>query len=262
MDVEAKITAATKALVPVHLYGQACDMTRLQEIARAHRLMLVEDCAQAIGARWRGRMAGTIGDAGCLSFYPTKNLGALGDAGAVITDSADIAARARMLRNYGQTDRYHHATFGINSRLSELQAALLRVKLRHLLDWTERRRAIASAYRAGIAGLDLLPDRDGNDGVWHLFPVRTRDRDGFMARMLERGVPTLIHYPVPVSRQPAFPGAPRQTSTRSDVFAAEVASLPLYPELAPAEVERVIAAANESAPKLDAAPSVARRGGR
>jgi dTDP-4-amino-4,6-dideoxygalactose transaminase len=244
--VESRITSATKALLPVHLYGQSCDLTRLLDIARRHDLLVVEDCAQAIGARWLGRRVGTIGDVGCFSFYPTKNLGALGDAGAVTTDSDEIARQARVLRNCGQTDRYHHVAPGLNSRLSELQASLLRVKLSRIEAWNERRRQIAGVYRAGLRGVDTLHTPEGSDSVWHLFPVRAGSRDAFRAAMLERGVQTLVHYPRAVSRQPTFPGTRPAASPRSDDFATEVVSLPIYPELTDWEVDHVVAAANES----------------
>lgn len=246
-DVASKITPDTRALVPVHLYGQCCDMTSLLDIARRHELMLVEDCAQAIGARWLDKPSGTIGDVGCLSFYPTKNLGAMGDAGAVVTNSEDIASRARMLRNYGQTDRYHHVLPGFNSRMSELQAAVLRVKLGHVKDWNRRRQVIAGAYRRGLRGVESIRTDERGEAVWHLFPVLARDRAGFMTAMSERGVQTLIHYPVPVSRQPAFHGRRPSPSPHSDLFAARVVSLPIYPELSDREVDLVIAAANENA---------------
>ena len=245
-SVESRITGATRAVVPVHLYGQCCDLTRLLDLARRHDLIVVEDCAQAIGARWQGQRAGTVGLAGCLSFYPTKNLGAIGDAGAVVTNSEEVAARARMFRNYGQSDRYHHVLPGaINSRLSELQAALLRVKLPGVERWNRRRGEIAAAYHRGLTGPRPLRVDERGDAVWHLFAVLVDDRARFMSAMAERGVQTLIHYPVPVSRQPAFSGSRPSASPLSDPFAESVVSLPIYPELSDREVELVIGAANE-----------------
>ncbi|MDO8678789.1 MAG: DegT/DnrJ/EryC1/StrS family aminotransferase, partial [Acidobacteriota bacterium] len=203
--IEQAITPRTRALLPVHLYGQPADMRQIEAIASRHHLAIVEDAAQAHLATSDGRHVGTIGVAGAISFYPTKNLGALGDGGAVITRDAALAARIKRLRNGGQTSRYHHQEAGANSRLDEMQAAILRARLHYLGGWTARRRAIAAAYRSGLDGAALTVPREFDAGhVYHLFPVLTPHRDAFMAHMSERGIETLIHYPVPIPQQPAL----------------------------------------------------------
>jgi dTDP-4-amino-4,6-dideoxygalactose transaminase len=238
----AAITPRTRALLPVHLYGQSADMTPLLALAERHGLALVEDCAQAHLCTSEGRPVGTMGIAGAFSFYPTKNLGALGDGGAVVTRDASLAQRLRRLRNGGQVTRYHHEEAGANSRLDEMQAAVLRARLPFLAGWTERRRHIARAYREGLAGTAVcVPPQCDAGHVHHLFPVLTPDRTAFQAHLLAQGVETLIHYPVPIPRQPALAALhPRQCAV-ADRVCSEVCSLPLYPALSNAEVERVIA---------------------
>ena len=229
---EAAITPRTRALLPVHLYGQPADMTALAAIADRHRLALVEDAAQAHLATAGGRPAGTIGVAGAFSFYPTKNLGALGDAGAVITKDEALAARIKRLRNGGQTSRYHHQEPGANSRLDELQAAVLRARLRFLPAWTAQRRELAAQYRRLLPGAPIEVPREFEAGhVYHLFPVLTTERDAFQAHLSGRGVETLIHYPVPIPRQPALAGADPAVCPVADRVCREVVSLPLYPSL-------------------------------
>ena len=233
-------------MLPVHLYGQPADMTAILAVAARHGLAVVEDCAQAHLATSEGRPVGTMGVAGAFSFYPTKNLGALGDGGAVVTGDAALAARVARLRNGGQTSRYQHEEAGANSRLDEMQAAILRARLPYLRRWTDRRRRIAAAYRAGLDAPDirLLPQFDEGH-VHHLFPVIAADRAALQARMAAQGVETLIHYPVPIPRQPALaPTAPRQCPV-ADRICAEVLSLPIYPGLTDAQVGQVIAAANQ-----------------
>jgi dTDP-3-amino-3,4,6-trideoxy-alpha-D-glucose transaminase len=244
--LEAAITSRTRAVLPVHLYGQPADMTAILAVAARHGLAVVEDCAQAHLATSEGRPVGTMGVAGAFSFYPTKNLGALGDGGAVVTRDAALAARVARLRNGGQTSRYHHEEAGANSRLDEMQAAILRARLPYLSRWTDRRRRIAAAYRAGLDSPDvrLLPRFDEGH-VYHLFPVLAPDRSAVQARMAARGVETLIHYPVPIPRQPALaPATPCQCPV-ADRLCAEVLSLPIYPALTDAQVGQVIAAANQ-----------------
>ncbi|HEX4914308.1 MAG TPA: DegT/DnrJ/EryC1/StrS family aminotransferase [Vicinamibacterales bacterium] len=242
--VEAAITPRTKAVMPVHLYGQAADMRPLEAIAAKHRLALVEDAAQAQLATADGRPVGTIGVAAATSFYPTKNLGALGDGGAVLTRDAQLAARIKRLRNGGQTTRYHHEEPGANSRLDEMQAAILRARLPFLAAWTTRRRAIARAYREGLAGAALRVPREFDRGhVYHLFPVLTDSRDAFQQHMRERGVETLIHYPVPIPRQPALQAASPAMCAVADRVCAQVVSLPMYPALSDTAVAAVVAAA-------------------
>jgi dTDP-4-amino-4,6-dideoxygalactose transaminase len=242
-NVEAAVTPRTAAILPVHLYGQPADMTAIAAIATRHNLTIVEDACQAHLATSEGRPVGTIGAAGAFSFYPTKNLGALGDAGAIITSDAALATRLKRLRNGGQTDRYHHLEFGVNTRLDEMQAAVLRARLPLLHGWTIRRRALASRYRAALAGAPVIvpPERDPGH-VYHLFPIRVTSRDAFQAHMRAQGIETLIHYPVPIPRQPAMAGITTVDCVITDQVCNEICSLPLHPALTDAEVDRVAAA--------------------
>jgi dTDP-3-amino-3,4,6-trideoxy-alpha-D-glucose transaminase len=242
-SLEAAIGERTRAVVPVHLYGQCADVEAIVELCEPRGIAVVEDCAQAHGAELRGRPAGTIGAAGAFSFYPTKNLGALGDGGAVVTGDPEVAERLFRLRHYGQVDRYRHESFGVNSRLDEIQAAVLRAKLPHLTDWTERRRRIAQVYSEALRGggvepLAVLPDRGH---VFHLYVARAPDRERFQQALADRGVATLIHYPIPIHRQAPFVGladgpVPLQGSEK---LCRTVVSLPLFPGLTDAEAEHV-----------------------
>jgi dTDP-3-amino-3,4,6-trideoxy-alpha-D-glucose transaminase len=241
--VEAAITPRTAAILPVHLYGQPADMVAIETIARRHNLVIVEDACQAHLASSAGRPVGTIGAAGAFSFYPTKNLGALGDAGAIITSDASMAARLKRLRNGGQTNRYHHLEFGVNTRLDEMQAAVLRARLPRLAGWTTRRRALAARYRAALDGAPLTVPPECDPGhVYHLFPVLSAERERFQAHLKASGVETLIHYPVAIPQQPALSDlatAPCPIATR---VCDEVFSLPLHPALSDAEVDTIAAA--------------------
>ena len=240
----AAITSRTRAILPVHLYGQPADMTPLEALAAKHNLAIVEDAAQAHLATAQGRAVGTIGVAAATSFYPTKNLGALGDGGAILTNDAQLAARVKRLRNGGQTSRYHHQEAGVNTRLDEMQAAILRARLRYLRGWTDRRRSIAARYRAGLSSAHVHLPREFDAGhVYHLFPVLTDQRDRFQAHMSSRGVETLIHYPVPIPRQPAVASANPAMCPVCDRVCAQVVSLPMYPGLSNEAVAAVIAAA-------------------
>jgi dTDP-4-amino-4,6-dideoxygalactose transaminase len=220
-------------------------MAALAAIAGRHGLALVEDAAQAHLATAGGRPVGTIGAAGAFSFYPTKNLGALGDGGAVITGDAALAARIRRLRNGGQTSRYHHQEPGANSRLDEIQAAVLRARLPFLPSWTTRRRSLAADYRRLLNGapVDVPPEFDPGH-VYHLFPVLSARRDAFQAHMKSCGIETLIHYPVPIPRQPALAGAAPAACPVAERVCAEVVSLPLYPALRPEDLAAVAVAAS------------------
>jgi dTDP-4-amino-4,6-dideoxygalactose transaminase len=240
---EAAITPRTAAIMPVHLYGQPADMAAFQAIASGHSLALVEDACQAHGATSCGRPVGTFGAAGAFSFYPTKNLGALGDAGAVTTDDAPLAARLKRLRNGGQTDRYHHPEFGVNSRLDEMQAAVLRARLPLLAAGNARRRALAARYRAALAdGPVVVPPECDPGHVYHLFPILARDREAFQAHLAAQGIGTLVHYPVPLPRQTAFGSAAPAVCPIADRVCAEVCSLPLHPRLSDADADEVAAA--------------------
>lgn len=242
----AAITPATRAMLPVHLYGQPADLDPILALACQHGLSVIEDAAQAHGARYKGRRIGAHGDVVCWSFYPGKNLGALGDAGAITTNRADLADRIRVLRNYGSRVKYVNEVQGVNSRLDPIQAAVLRAKLPHLEAWTDGRRAIAAAYAEGLkeCGLILPHVPDWADPVWHLYVVRSPDRDGLQKRLAEAGVGTLIHYPIPPHMQAAYADlglAPDALPLARDL-AREVLSLPMGPQLAMADAERVIAA--------------------
>ena len=240
---EARITPRTRAIIPVHLFGQAADLTALEAVARASGVALVEDCSQAHLATAGGRPVGTVGVAGAFSFYPTKNLGALGDGGAVVTGDRALDARVRRLRNGGQAARYDHQEAGVNSRLDELQAAVLRARLPRLAGWTARRRAIAARFRAGLAasGVTPVPELDAGH-VYHLFPVRHPKRDHLRAALDAAGVDTLIHYPVPLHEQRAFASANPAPCPVAAAASAELVSLPLHPGLLDAQVDRILAA--------------------
>jgi dTDP-4-amino-4,6-dideoxygalactose transaminase len=244
--LEAAITPRTKAIVPVHLYGRMADMAPILAFAEQHALPVVEDCAQAHGATYRGWAAGSMGACGCFSFYPTKNLGALGDGGMVVTDDAALAEKLRRLRQYGWERKYYSAEpAGINSRLDELQAALLRVKLRHLPAWNVRRRELAEIYDDLLAGADvILPEASpqGED-VYHLYVVRSERRDQLQAALQEQGIGTDIHYPLPAHLQPIYTElAPAGGLPITERLAREVLSLPMYPELSDDEARAVATA--------------------
>lgn len=240
---EAAITPRTAAIMPVHLYGQAADMNAFLAIASRHGLAIVEDACQAHGATCAGRPVGTFGAAAAFSFYPTKNLGALGDAGAVATSDASLAERLKRLRNGGQTDRYHHPEFGVNSRLDEIQAAILRARLPLLAAGNARRRVIAARYRAALAhGPAGVPPECDSGHVYHLFPVLVGDRDAFQAHLAAQGVGTLVHYPIPLPRQPAFARYSPAECPIADRVCADVCSLPLHSRLLDADADVVAAA--------------------
>jgi len=228
----AAVTPRTRAIMPVHLYGQPADMPAIAALAERHGLAIVEDCCQAHLATCGGRPVGSFGVAAAYSFYPTKNLGALGDGGAITVNDAALAARLRRLRNGGQTDRYHHAEFGVNSRLDEMQAAILSARLAWLPAWTTTRRELAAVYRAALAGADVAdvtvpPELDAGH-VYHLFPVLSDRRDAVRERLKDRGVETLIHYPVPIPRQPALAGERPGACPIADRVCDRVFSLPLH----------------------------------
>ena len=244
-NVEAALTSRTRAIMPVHLYGQAAEMRPLEALASRHNLALIEDAAQAHLATSDGRPVGTIGIAAATSFYPTKNLGAAGDGGAVLTRDAQLAARVKRLRNGGQSSRYRHDEFGVNSRLDEMQAAILRARLHYLPAWTARRRAIAARYRAALQGADINVPREFDSGhVYHLFPVLTAERDRFQSHMKQRGVETLIHYPLAIGRQPALAAASPAMCPIADQLCSQVVSLPMYPGLKDSAVIIVAEAAS------------------
>ncbi len=239
----AAVTSRTRAIVPVHLYGQAADMPALMKVARAGNLAVVEDCCQAHLSRCAGQPVGSFGAIAAYSFYPTKNLGALGDGGALTTNDRRLADRTRRLRNGGQTDRYQHGEFGVNSRLDEIQAAILSARLAWLPSWTAERRGLASQYRAALANAPVTVPAERDPGhVYHLFPVLSENRAALREHLTARGVETLIHYPIPIPRQPAFAVERPAPYPVADRVCAEVFSLPLHPGMTPQTVEDVAAA--------------------
>jgi hypothetical protein len=244
---EEKITPRTRCLVAVHLFGRMAPMKRLCEIAEEHGLVLLEDCAQAHGASLEGRKAGSFGLAGCYSFYPTKNLGALGDGGMVVTDEPSVAEKIRSLRNYGKADRDRLESVGMNSRLDELQALFLRLKLKRLDQWNRRRRELAKRYMEGLSGLPLRPPAWDEGHCFHLFVVECGGRDRLRRFLTERGVETMIHYPVPLHLQPPFldGGRPRTSCPVAERAASRLLSLPLYPQLREEEQDRVMEAVHD-----------------
>lgn len=237
--IEAAITPDTRAIIAVHLYGEPADMNALRAIADRHGLRLIEDAAQAHGARYKGRRTGSLGDAAAFSFYPTKNLGALGDGGAVTTSDDALANEIRLLRNYGSHIKYQHDIAGYNTRLDELQAALLRVKLPQLDTHNAQRRQVAQAYLDGladIAALSLPRAPDFAEPVWHLFVVRTAQRDALARALAEQGIDTMIHYPCPAHKQGAYNGQAFPSLAATEALSREILSLPMWPGLDPAPV--------------------------
>ncbi len=245
------ITPRTRAIMPVHLYGRMADMDAIMAVADRYGIPVIEDCAQAHGAIWRGKPAGSIGALGCFSFYPTKNLGALGDGGAITTNDETLAEKVRRLRQYGWERKYYtRDAGGLNSRLDELQAAILMVKLRHLPAWNARRRAIAAQYRALLADTSLILPEAPPDGdhVFHLYVIRTAERDAVQTRLREQGIGTDIHYPLPTHLQPVYAQfAPPGGLPTTERLAQEILSLPMFPELTDDEVRAVATAVGRAA---------------
>ena len=244
-DVAARITPQTKAILPVHIYGHPCEMEPIMELAAQHNLHVIEDCAQAIGARWHGKAVGSWGDVGCFSFFPSKNLGCFGDGGMCLTQNKEVFERIEMLRRHGGRVKYYHEEVGLNSRLDELQAAILRVKLPHLDKWTNARRAIAVRYRAAfadVAAIQMVAEREGADAVYHQFTILVDDRDALQAKLKEAGVQTMIYYPVPLHLQTVHAdlGYKKGDFPVAEHAAARCLSLPMYPELSIEDQNRVI----------------------
>ncbi len=247
--LEEAITDKTKAILVVHLYGQACQMDKVMEVAQKHNLRVVEDCAQSHGAKFHGKMTGSFGDVGCFSFYPSKNLGAFGDAGAITTDNPDIAEKIRVFRNYGSEKRYYNMVVGVNSRLDEMQAGLLRVKLQHLDELNEERTALASRYMEKITNpLVHLPKvRDGATSVWHQFVIHCDKRDELKAYLEEYEIGTIIHYPLPPHLQECYQYLEHKKGDFpvAEKYADEVLSLPIYSGMTMEEVDEVARVINE-----------------
>lgn len=252
--IEEAISERTKAILPVHLYGQPADMDPIMDIARRHGLVVIEDAAQAHGARYKGRAVGAIGDIGCFSFYPGKNLGAYGEGGALVTHDPGHARTARMLRDWGQEGKYNHVLKGFNYRMDGIQGAILNVKLRHLEDWTEARRAHAAHYSKELGGtaLEVPVEMPGNRHVYHVYVVRTPDREALQHGLQDEGIATGIHYPTPVHLLPAYAdlGYRKGEFPHSEQAASEVLSLPMYPELTGAQIDTVVAAVRKTLDRI------------
>jgi dTDP-4-amino-4,6-dideoxygalactose transaminase len=250
--LEAAITPRTKAIMPVHLYGQMADMDAIKAVAERHGLPIIEDACQAHGAEYKGHRAGSIGALGCFSFYPGKNLGACGEGGIAVTNSDEHAKMLRMLRDWGQEQRYHHVLKGFNYRMDGIQGAILRVKLRHLEDWTEARRAHATRYSVllrGIGNVKTPVEAANRRHVYHVYAVRTPDRDGLQRALLAEGIQSGLHYPVPVHLQKAHADLGHKVGDFpvSEAASREVLSLPIYPEMTSRQVEQVVAAVEQDA---------------
>jgi len=247
--IEKAITPNTKAILAVHLYGQACDMTRIMDIAQRYGLRVVEDCAQSHGNHWLGKTVGSFGDIGCFSFYPSKGCGAFGDAGCITTDSEELANACRVFRNYGSEKRYHNQVVGTNSRLDEMQAGLLRVKLKHLEDFNRERCIIAQRYMKEMKNsyVNLPKIRPGADSTWHQFVIHTPRRDELQSYLKEQGIGTLIHYPIPphLSEAYLYLGKKAGDYPIAEQFANEVLSLPMYNGMTAEEQDYVIKAIND-----------------
>ncbi len=244
--VEALITPRTKAIIPVHLYGQMVDMQALLKISAKHKIPVIEDVAQATGASYKGALAGTLGEFSAFSFYPSKNIGAFGDGGAVFTKNKEQFEKLLMLRNYGQSKRYHHDIVGINSRLDEIQAAILQCRLPYLKEWNNRRQVIAARYNNGLSSLSSFlktpavhPD---NEHVFHLYVVQIEERDILQNYLLDKGIQTLIHYPIPAHMQKAYSylGYKKGSLPTTEHIASRILSLPMYPELTDEQIDLVI----------------------
>ena len=248
-QIESKITERTKAILPVHLYGQSSRMDKITEIAKKHNLLLVEDCAQCHGSRFGGKLTGTFGDIGCFSFYPTKPLGAFGDAGAIVTNNDEIAEKVRLLRNYGSKVKYHNEINGVNSRMDELQAAILKVGLKYLADGTEMRRHQAQMYKEGIKNSKVVipPVCENVEHVYHLFPVLVEDREAFQNYLKENGIGTQVHYPIPPYVADCYSGWGYKWSDfpNAEKYANSEVTLPIYAGLPDDEVRYVIDVINK-----------------
>lgn len=240
--IEQAITQRTKAIIPVHLYGQPAEMDDIMYLAEKHNIIVIEDAAQAQGARYKGKRVGSIGHSSATSFYPGKNLGAFGDGGAVLTNDEDIAKKLRIVRNYGSEVKYKSDAIGFNSRLDELQAAFLRAKLRVLDDFNEKRRSVASRYMDQLGDGELVCSMVPShiEPVWHLFVVRSSSRDEFQKYLSERGIGTLIHYPIPPHKQKCYGEYNSNSYPIAENLAREVISLPMSPEMSTSEIDRVI----------------------
>jgi dTDP-3-amino-3,4,6-trideoxy-alpha-D-glucose transaminase len=258
--VQANLTSATRCVIPVHLYGSTVDMDPILEVTKNAGIAVIEDTAQAHGAWYRDRRVGTLGTLGCFSFYPTKNLGAWGDAGAVVTQDAELADRIRLLRSHGERPRYHHLMPGTTARLDALQAAILRRKLLRLDGWNDRRRELGARLRAGLEGssVELISAPfEGADHVYHLFVVRTDDRDALRSHLNERGIASAVHYPLPIHRTTAYAdlGLGAGSLPETERLAERICTLPMWPGMTDEDAERVIAAVRSFVPRRPSMPA-------
>ena len=248
--VEEKITDKTKAIIPVHLFGHPADMDPICALAAKYNLRVIEDCAQAFGATYKGKKVGTRGDCGCFSFFPSKNLAGYGDGGMIITAEEEMAKNLRLLRNHGSAVKYHHSTLGYNSRLDEIQAAIIRVKMKKIEEFNDKRRINADIYRALIKRDDITLPRElpSCRHVYHQFTIRSEDRDGIMKALHDENISSAIYYPVPLHRQEVFVSQNIHTEnlTNSEICAAQVLSLPMFPELEKEEIEHVSKVVNHA----------------
>ena len=236
--IEEKITSRTKAIIPVHLYGQSCQMGPILDIARKHNLFVIEDCAQAHGSEYKRKKL-PFGDTGCFSFYPTKNLGAYGDGGMIVTNNAGLAQKLKLLRNYGETKRFTHIIKGYNSRLDEIQAAILRIKLKYLEKWNQKRKKIAQLYDQLLTGIVFTPQEDKDSKhVYHLYVIKTERRNELQEFLYSKNIGTNIHYPIPVHLQKGYSdlGYKKGEFPKSEKNAKEILSLPIFPELGESEI--------------------------
>ena len=241
--VEKKITNKTRAILPVHLYGHSADMEPIMEIAKKYNLSVIEDACQAHGAEYKGKKVGSIGDIGCFSFYPTKNLGAYGDGGMVVTNSEELADKLRTFRNYGQPQKYYHDFVGVNSRLDEIHAAILRIKLKHLDEWNERRRKIAKRYNKLLEDSEIVTpiEKEHAKHVYHLYVVRCKDRNKLQQHLSMRGIQTMVHYPIPVHKQKAYLKLGYTANLPvTERICSEILSLPMHPFLHEDEIPSVV----------------------
>lgn len=248
--IEAAITKKTKAIIPVHLYGHAADMDPIMDVANKHGLAVIEDAAQAIGARYKGRKVGGIGTIGCVSFYPSKNLGAYGDGGLVVTNDDKLGERIRMIANHGSRVRYQHELLGVNSRLDSIQAAILNVKLKYLDEWNEARRTAAQKYHHLLDGLNVVRPHEASYAhhIYHQYTIRVHNRDTVAQYLTSKKIPNAIYYPIPLHQQEALRGVgnTHQSFPNTEKAAAEVISLPMHTELTDAQQEYIVAAVKEA----------------
>ena len=243
--IEKKINKNTKAIIPVHLYGQCCEMEQINKIAKKHDLNLVEDCAQSLGSSYKSIQSGALGVMGAFSFYPTKNLGAYGDAGAIVTNSKKYYERILMIRNYGQSKKFQHHYKGFNSRMDEIQAAILRVKLRHLKEWIEKRRQIARYFDLNLKKVKPIKEKKYNKHAYHLYVLRSANRSNLFEHLKKNNIQSMIHYPIPVNKQKAFHYQKNENFPNTEILVDEILSIPIHHMLKTKDVKKIVRCINE-----------------